>query len=253
VSAVRVVLFHFHLFKNAGTSVDKILEDNFGDKFVKREFAFHPYNKNVEEVKKWILEEKDKVAFSSHTARLFNFEQFEKEHNVKIIPIIFVRHPIVRIHSAYYFEREKQKHMETLGPVIARNTTLKGYIEIRWVIPNDYQCQNFHVHRFADFLFYKKIPPLDKALTALDSLPFVGLVENFDLSIKHLENIIKPYFPEFKGKVVKANVMFSHESDLLERLENIKKELGDFYQKVVDRNEEDLILWNKIKERYNMK
>jgi len=252
VSAVRVVLFHFHLFKNAGTSVDKILEDNFGDKFVKREFAFHPYNKNVEEVKKWILEEKDKVAFSSHTARLFDFDQFEKEHNVRIIPIIFVRHPIVRIHSAYYFEREKQKHMETLGPVIARNTTLKGYIEIRWVIPNDYQCKNFHIHRFSDLFFYENIPMLDKALKSLKKLPFVGLVESFDNSMKKLQSLIKPYFPSFKIKKVKANVLFD-ESDLAKRLEKIKKEVGEnFFERFIERNKEDIAFWEKVKELYEV-
>jgi len=249
---MRVVLFHFHLFKNAGTSIDKILEKNFGDKFTQKEFRFYPYEKNVEEVQNWIKNEKDKVAFSSHTARLFNFEDFEKREGIKVIPIIFVRHPIIRIHSAYYFEREKQKNIEALGPVIARNTTLKGYIEIRWHLPNDHQCTNFHVFRLSDMYYYENIPLLDKALKAIETLPFVGLVEKFDKSLEKLELIVKEYFPDFKAEYVKANVMFDPSEDIKVRLERIREELGDeFYNKVLEKNKEDLIIWEKVVERYN--
>jgi len=249
---MRVVLFHFHLFKNAGTSIDKILEKNFGDKFTQKEFIFDTYERNVEEVQNWIKNEKDKVAFSSHTARLFNFEEFEKREGIKVIPIIFVRHPIIRIHSAYYFEREKQKDLDTLETAIARNTTLKGYIEIRWHIPNDYQCENFHAHRLSDMYYYENIPLLDKALKAIETLPFVGLVEKFDKSLEKLELLVKEYFPDFKAEYVKENVMFDQSEDIKVRLERIREELGDeFYNKVLEKNKEDLIIWKKVVEGYN--
>lgn len=89
----KVIIFHFHLFKNAGTSVDELLRRNFGDRYTAKEFNFHPYQKNIQNVINWIKEEKDKIAFSSHTARLFKPGLLEKE-GLKFIPIIFVRHII---------------------------------------------------------------------------------------------------------------------------------------------------------------
>jgi len=246
----RVILFHFHLFKNAGTSIDAILEKNFKDKFVKREFNFYPYQKNIQEVINWIKEEKDKIAFSSHTARLSNFKSLEQE-GIKLIPIIFVRHPIIRIQSAYLFEREKQRNINTLATAIARNTNLKGYIEIRWHLPNDHQCANFHVHRFSDMFYEEEGDILTKALKALNELPFVGLVERFEDSIKRLENLVKEYFPKFEAEVILKNVQIDPKVSIEDRLKQIKQKVGNkFYSMLLEKNKEDLIFWEEVVKFY---
>lgn len=246
----RVVVFHFHLFKNAGSSIDELLRKNFGDKWVTKEFPYSPYEMNVSEVINWIKSEKDKIAFSSHTARLFKFWELEKE-GIKVIPIIFVRHPIVRIHSAYIFEREKQRNLNTLGTVIARNTTLKGYIEIRWFLPNDRQTKNFHVARFSDLFYEDDGDGLTKALKALERLPFVGLVEEFEKSVKKLEDLLRCYFPEFKASIICENVQFDPSISLEERLNLIKKEVGEeFFKKIEIANKEDLIFWERVTDMY---
>jgi len=247
----RVVLFHFHLFKNAGTSVDKILEMNFNNKFIKKEFPFYPYKSNISQVTEWIKKEIDKVAFSSHTARIFDFFRFEKETDIKVIPIIFIRHPFIRIHSAYHFEREKQKNIEALGPVIAKNTDLKGYIEIRWFIPNDNQTKNFHIIRIADLFFEEEGSIIEKAMKAIGSLPFVGLVEKFDNSIKKLETLVRQYFADFKTEFFEENVQFGLQFSLKDRLELIKKEVGEtFFKKFYEMNKDDIMLWEKVKKIY---
>jgi hypothetical protein len=58
-----------------------------------------------------------------------------------VLPVIFVRHPIDRIMSAYSFESKQTS--ESFGAVLARNTTLGGNIETRLSMPNDTQCRNF--------------------------------------------------------------------------------------------------------------
>src|SRR3546814_12165467 len=63
---MRTVVLHYHLFKNAGTSLDKVLQENFGEKWVTREF---PHRSNpvvhVREVAEWFMGTPDAVAFSS--------------------------------------------------------------------------------------------------------------------------------------------------------------------------------------------
>ena len=34
----KTIILHYHLFKNAGTSIDSILKDNFDDQWVSKEF-----------------------------------------------------------------------------------------------------------------------------------------------------------------------------------------------------------------------
>ena len=43
----RTIILHYHLFKNAGTSIDAILKDNFDEKWVTREFESSNSNKNM--------------------------------------------------------------------------------------------------------------------------------------------------------------------------------------------------------------
>ncbi len=246
---MRKVIFHFHLFKNAGTSVDTILKKNLSDQVVHKEFNFHPYNENVRQVIDWIRSENDAIAFSSHTARLFNFKTLEKE-GIKIFPIIFIRHPIVRILSVYRFE--KKQEIDTLGSVIARNTKMKGYIEIRWQIPLDSQCKNFHVERLSDFFFYENGSKFEKAIKAVKSLPFIGLVEEFEKSVNLLEAKINEFGIDFKSFIVYKNVTSDLNKSLDEKLEEIKRGLGKkFYDKVVDMNREDLVLWEEVKKMYD--
>src|SRR3546814_7801728 len=93
---MRTVVLHYHLFKNAGTSLDKVLQENFGEKWVTREF---PRRSNpvvhVREVAEWIMGNPEAVAFSSHTAEL----PPPVLPGIRVIPLIFIRHPIDRIAS----------------------------------------------------------------------------------------------------------------------------------------------------------
>src|SRR3972149_2125526 len=122
---MRKVILHYHLFKNAGTSVDALLKTNFEGRWVTREFGGGPHAANVAKVRQWVEEEKDAVAFSSHTTML----PPPKVEGVQFFPIVFVRHPIDRIASAYAFERKQKEN--GFGAVLARNTSLGAYIDVR--------------------------------------------------------------------------------------------------------------------------
>jgi hypothetical protein len=54
----RTIILHYHLFKNAGTSVDAILKRNFGDKWVTSEFPPMGGN-NTALVEEWIIAHDD--------------------------------------------------------------------------------------------------------------------------------------------------------------------------------------------------
>jgi hypothetical protein len=243
----RTIVLHYHFFKNAGTSLDKILKANFVNKWITQEFSGNPVNNRLE-VKKWIESNPEMICFSSHTAQLPP-PQIE---GVTIIPVLFIRHPIDRIASAYHFER--QQNSAGFGSVLANHTNLAGYIKTRLSIKTDFQCRNYHTHRLAEVFYDTTEDKLKKAKNAIESLPFIGLVDNFELSLKKLEVLlIDNNFVNIKFNAVQENVTQSESSTLIDRLSAIEKELGSKDFKVLlENNSSDIEIYNIVSNLYNI-
>lgn len=235
---MRKIILHYHLFKNAGTSLDATFKENFkGDEWVTKEFPAQPA-KNREEVAQWILDNPQAKCFSSHTA----FLPPPKLDGIKVLPVIFMRHPIDRIASAYEFERKQGGN--SFGAVLARNTDLKGYIETRLSIPSDRQCRNFHMHRFAMMYGEKVGEEFERAKKAVETLPFVGVVENYKESLMRLEEWLhKEGFKEITLTLKEENVSRVLSKPLEEKLEQMRNQLGEaIYLSLVMANKEDIEL-----------
>tara|TARA_R110001606_G_scaffold86179_1_gene195026 strand:+ start:1848 stop:2588 length:741 start_codon:yes stop_codon:yes gene_type:complete len=240
---MRTVILHYHLFKNAGTSMDATLNRNFPDDlWVTREFPSDPKS-NAEQLKQWIIDEPQAICFSSHTA----FLPPPEIENVTIIPVIFMRHPIDRIISAYSFERNQRA--DNFGSTLARNTTLSGYIETRLSMPNDHQCRNFHVEKFSR-MFGKGDNPTQRlvnAKKAIEALPFVGDVGDFDNSIKRLEALLKDNGLEVDLTAERKNVSRQPKT-IDEKLKSLHESMGDeLYNKLMAANKEDLELYEFLR------
>jgi hypothetical protein len=206
----RTIILHYHLFKNAGTSLDLILKRNFGTRWVTAEFSGEGAG-NTAQVADWIRDNPDAVAFSSHTAQ----GPIPRIDGVKIISVMFLRDPIARIRSAYAFERDQG--VETWGAELAASTDFAGYVSARLARPGDRQCRNFQTHRLALLAPASPgpqnelqngpelAPELTRARQGLAMLSFVGLVAEFDRSVARLARMLLPDFPGFVWTSVRAN------------------------------------------------
>ncbi|WP_323718693.1 sulfotransferase family 2 domain-containing protein [Paracoccus aminovorans] len=223
----RVIVFHYHLFKNAGTSLDRLLKDNFGNRWLTREFGLASQN-NTPEVEGWISSTPDGIAYSTHTA----MGPFPVVRDVTIIPIIFLRDPIERILSAYRFERKQQA--DTWGTRLAREHDLNGYVRARLARPNDRQCRNFYAHRLAS-LASSDGPELERAtrgLSLLNSVGVVGRVESFDAALSRLSARLVSHFPDFSWRSTRANVSDRGDEDEISQdvLDLLRSTNQDDYQ-----------------------
>lgn len=242
---MRKVILHYHLFKNAGTSLDAAFKENFSEEkgeWVTKEFPNQPAA-NREQVRQWILDNPQAKCFSSHTA-LLPLPKFE---DIEVFPVIFVRHPIDRIASAYSFE--KKQGADTFGSVLARNTSLKGYIETRLSLKNDKQCRNFHAQHFR---IEQPANSKQSVSDILGELPFIGLVEQYGDSLEVLNRLLKEF--GFKNLTLNAfNQNVSRENSKLEdKIEKIKSTVSeDFYDKLKAINELDFVIYQLIAERYS--
>ncbi|WP_137702698.1 sulfotransferase family 2 domain-containing protein [Marimonas lutisalis] len=229
---MRTVVLHYHLFKNAGTSIDRILQKNFGDKWVTREFAANGGD-NSAEVAEWIASTPEAIAYSSHTM----LGPVPEVAGVEIIPVLLLRNPIDRIKSAYRFERKQEA--DTWGAQLAKEHDLEGYVRARLARPGDRQCRNFQTDRLAR-MCPGDGPELERALGALEFLKthgVLGRVEAFDDAMQRLSNCLKHRYPDFKWESTRANVTEKSKAH---------NDAVEFDEELARNNSEDLILWNSL-------
>lgn len=243
---MRSVILHYHLFKNAGTSLDESFKANFAaDQWVTQEFPSDA-QKNQKQLQKWIAQSDKALCFSSHTASL----PPPKIEGVRVFPVIFLRHPIDRVASVYAFERKQGS--DTYGSELARRTDLSEYVEARLSRLHDYQCRNFHVHRFAAMFPRSPGSVLERAQEAVKSLPFVGVVSRFDQSLQKLECALRDFgFSDIALKSTQKNVSRDIDMTMDERLEEIRDRMSPaIYQDLIEANRDDIEFFRSVDSKF---
>ena len=193
----RTVVLHYHLFKNAGTSVDEVLQRNFGKAWVTREFLSMDDN-NTASVEQWIRETPEALSYSSHTM----LGPIPKVEGVRVVSIMLLRDPIDRIKSVYRFERNQS--VETWESTLAKSCDFEEYVLKRLNIEGDRQCRNFHTARLAT-LMPENVSELERAKKALKDVSVVGRVEKFGNFLEDLCKVLQPTFEDFKAEMVWEN------------------------------------------------
>jgi hypothetical protein len=242
----RTVIIHNHVFKNAGSTIDWALSNNF-----KKGFVDHRDDDNMrkepEYLKRYLLEHPNTLALSSHHLRL----PLPKSKSFRLVTIMMFRHPIERVTSVYNFEK-KQVEADTLGARFARTHTLKEYV--LWRMRNEVPptIRNFHVFKtLSGSVSWQKqfgSTELLKAKKIIDSLELLGLVERFDESMLYFENILSMIYPNIDLSYKIQNVgQKLHETQEL-RIEKLKYEIGaEAFKVLMDRNQLDLELYQYAK------
>jgi len=248
---LRRAVFHFHLFKNAGSSVDQILRDSFEGRWAEREFRFTKKHWPYPEIKDWILETPNILAYSSHTARL----PLPEIADTQLLPIIFIRHPLIRLYSGYKYELEQDA--DTPGARKAKEVDFNGYVEWRLGRPNDASAKNFQSNRLSHLIRPERgrlTEPEDMeklAMTALDQLPFIGLVEQFDASMQTLARKLSRWDMDLKLSNARENVNSDLSQSTEDRLGKIHDELSDKTIEAYNaQNAADLKIYETVKSWY---
>ncbi|BFM06778.1 hypothetical protein [Halioxenophilus aromaticivorans] len=247
---MRTVIIHYHLFKNAGTSVDRILADSFGDKWLN----FDKPDENAKilpgEISEFIGANPQLVALSSHHV----VPPIPVIPGVRVIPLLFIRHPILRARSAYLFEWQKAKGLEQPQGSFAEYVKQKVECNKYGVISNfhvsklsciQYSARDFAAKSLRDY------EVLNRAKLLVDSLPFFGLVENFYQSLVRMHYLLKLDFPYLRVKTHEANVTQPTVFDVDEKISAIKDELGEeVFGVLMQANQMDLELYKYASNRF---
>lgn len=244
----RFVIVHYHLYKNAGSTIDSILDANFPPE--ERGHLEGPYpwsTVSPSELLQFTLANPRLRAISSHQARL----PLPEHPDVKFLPIFFLRHPIDRVGSVYSFERRQPADSISPSTKVARTAGLASFVE--WLVGREGTgvCRNFQViHLSTD---KRDVPEgratLDDcrhAISNLTKLPFFGLVEAFDESLARMQDYLAPYVGRLDMASGAVNVTPGRKASLDERIDEIRSQLGpSLYRELLEHNALDLLLYEE--------
>ena len=88
-----------------------------------------------------------------------------------------------------------------------------------------------------------------QAIRNIESVPLLARTEFFNEDVGRFSEILRSYGIEFNfSKIEPQNTTSkNHHKSISERLENVKQLLvGDNYQKLLDANKQDLLLFNHV-------
>lgn len=244
---MRQVIVHYHMFKNAGSTFDSMLQKTFGTRWVTYDKENAAAFISPDELADFIARHPRMLAVSSHHAVL----PLPQVADVEIIPALFFRHPLDRARSVYDFERRQfqQDGPVTRGAEHAGRLTFADYLRWRLDTTENGVVHNFQTLRmiFSPRYNRKKITDDDfeRAWAQVDALPFFGLVESFDDSIQLVSKALHERGTAFGTDYVARN-QSQREGSLQARLDRMRAELGEsMWTELVERNRRDLELYDR--------
>jgi hypothetical protein len=240
----RPVLIHYHIFKNAGTSIDDSLQRSFGDRWTAFEGTHATDVIDAARLSTFLSETPHLVAVSSHLAR-------PPLPWSTCRPIVFVRHPIDRARSVFDFIHADATQP---GSELARTLGFAGYI--RWVLDGgrggivirDYQTVHLSEASFRDGSVLDARPTerdLAQALELLEGWGVAGVVDRYDASVAVFQALYGPDFPDLMLDTVWLNRTQQSTRTLAERIADARSELGDeLFDRLENANRLDLRLYH---------
>lgn len=240
----RHILVHYHIFKNAGSSVDAGLRSSFGHQFGTFEGAHAHDIQSREQLLAFIENNPSLLAISSHLAR-------PPLPHSNCLPVVFLRHPLLRAYSVYQYTR---KNSDQPFSSVAQNLTFSSYIEwalrkeIGSIVIRDYQVVHLSdaSWRNGNILQAEAInSDLQQACQLLSDWGIVGIVEDFSRSVASLQARYGEFLPGLDLNPVWDNATTMDDASPDERVDSLHSELGDdLYHEFMKINRLDLALYH---------
>lgn len=250
---MRNIIIHYHIFKNAGSTLDHILENNFGKAWATFDGAQAHSRIQPEEMENFIRNHPEVVAVSSHNAVL----PVPVLPDIEIAPIFFLRHPLDRVRSIYDFERNQGL---TAGPISrgaehAAKLSFDDYIQWRFDFTKNGVTHNFHtmwlLHNPRFQRFEIQQPDYDQAIATLRDLPFFGLVERFDDSLQLMSAHLKDRGINIEQDYQVKNTSKHITKPLEDRLLMLRQSIGDqTWDLIESRNQWDMKLYEEAQKLF---
>lgn len=246
---MRTVVLHGHIFKNAGTTLDWAFERNFKQDFLDHREDMVMIQHGGAHLRDIVQANPQLSVISSHHMP----RDLPQLPDVRFLPLYLLRHPFLRLRSAYRFERHQDA--DTPGAKAAREKNFCEYV--RWRMQGNVSrtIRNYqtvylagHHRRASNALLALKC--FSDAIETFKAVPLIGLVEDYDASMVVFEYHLQQDFPDISLAYVAQNVTRpATETPDDDEVASVLTELGDLAKTVIDENSYDLALYQIVKAR----
>jgi hypothetical protein len=217
----RWLLVHYHIFKNAGSTIIYVLHRTFGSKFT----ALHGPSPSS------ALHGSDVEAFLAAKPELASVSSHHLRYPKPIIPhvilfdICFLRDPMQRLWSMYKYQRRSEPVDEfSLISKLDARAFFSKLLEQHPQMVNDVQVGI--VGNRGEYTRPPTETDLRVALDYLRQISVLGVVDLFDESALAAEYFLRPTFPTLQFQYVKQNVDPIGSLDLDVEMEKFRSAVG---------------------------
>lgn len=239
----KSIVIHYHIFKNAGTSVDAMLERSFGERWSPFEGAHASDVQSSSALSGFLQARPEIAAVSTHLGR-------PPLPWPGCLPIVFLRHPILRAWSVYEFVRQDASQPYSK---FAKQQSFAGYV--RWALDgggNGIVIRNYQVVHLSDASFrtddlYQTratAGDLHQSCGLLARWGVVGIVERFAESCALFQAAYGKLAPALNLEPVWLNRTSMESSATQQKLTDLQDRIGQsLYDELLRHNELDMQLY----------
>ena len=207
------VLVHYHIMKNAGTTISALLEREFCGAFAEVHGPAAGSMLSASELLDFIKEHPKIQAISSHHARF----PVPKQERLHFTYCCFIRHPLDRLHSLYNFFRTSGD-CSIVGQLAQSEDVSNFFSQLIDRFPN-YVC-NVQTNYLANSGFFLHAPDredLRVAIRTMQECTIPGLVHRMDESLTIAEYYLNPLFPSIRLHYSPQNVRRAMDRSIAEK------------------------------------
>jgi hypothetical protein len=239
----RFVLVHYHICKNAGTTVEWILRRQFAGDLATLHSSDESSTLDGDHLKEFLQHNSRISAVSSHHLR------YPKPEIVGTIlfDCCFLRHPLDRLQSVYEHYRRTggDDWLSRLARLEDSQAFIRTLVETApHVVSN---VQTLYLSNAGAFTRPATEWDLEKAVAILSQMAFPGVVERFDESVVAAEYFLRPAFPKLRLEYIAQNVSRKADGALAGAAKNRLARLWgkELHSQLMRLNEYDLKLWKR--------
>lgn len=221
---MRLVLLHYHILKNGGSTIEEILRRSLPETFASFDHPHRDAEIRPAELVEFLNEHPTVNAFSSHQI----FYPVPRAPGFLFFDLCFLRDPFDRIRSIYDYFRGKPADDDPIR-MLAHGNTLRDFVgrlieEMPWAV-NDVQV-NLLAHGLVNDT-PRGFEDLETATRRMRETSFLGVVNCFEESLVAGEYAMRTVFPALDCAQERVNDSARPGSTMEQRLERFKTDLGD--------------------------
>lgn len=222
MSSVRLVAVHYHILKNAGSTMEEILEQSFHERLARLDPPDRDGVIGPGELLAFVRDNPRIAAVTSHCIRY----PLPRDPGILFFDICFLRDPLDRVRSMYDYFRKRPAAgdpVSDLANSVTLGAFLAGMVERHALQVRDVQVNLIAAAGDSD---EPTATDLEIATRRMMNASFLGVVDRFDESVAAGEHFLRAVFPTLNCARRPVNVSRGLEGTLESRKAQMREACG---------------------------